>query len=148
MSGRFALAGLRAHAAAHELLARLAPAERERLYATLASARDTARPTGDGAVDEALRAWARDQQCERRGDTAGPGITVELPPRKPRETWRSTTVVEPPGAPEGECTPSVPADPEEQRRRSEAALRRLEEAEAAAEAANERVLAALDKLGL
>ncbi len=46
VSGRFALAGLRAHAAAHELLARLAPAERERLYATLASARDTARPTG------------------------------------------------------------------------------------------------------
>jgi len=141
---RFALAGLQAYAAAQELLDRLAAPERERLYATLASACDTARPTGDGAVDEALRVWAREQQRER-SDSEAPGITVELPPPKPRSARRSTAS-EPPSREYARLL-SVPTDPEEQRRRSEAALRRLEEAEAAAEAANERVLAALDKLG-
>jgi len=140
---RFALAGLNAYAAAHELLDRLAAPERERLYAALASARNTARPTGDGAVDEALRAWAREQQRERC-DPDSLGITVELPPPKPRK--RRSGTAEPSDTPAHERTPLVPIDPEKQRRRMEAAVSRLEEAEAAAEAANERVLAALGKM--
>lgn len=144
VNGRFALAGLNAYAAAHELLDRLAAPEQERLYAMLASARDTARPTGDGAVDEALRAWAREQQRER-GDPEAPGMTVVLPPPKPRRT-RGGNAAKSPDTSDRERTPLVPLDPEKQRRIMEAAVSRLEEAEAAAEAANERVLAALAKM--
>jgi len=71
-------------------------------------------------------------------------MTVDVPPPKSRSTRRST-VSEPP-SPEHERPLPLPTDPEEQRRRSDAALRRLEDAEAAVEAANERVLAALSKL--
>jgi hypothetical protein len=122
------------------LVRALAPGERERLYAA-GCAGPRWRPTADPHLDALLRAWAFSERAERGAAARAAGGMVITPlAAEPRRVRRGAPLPPPPPPPP---PTHEPMDPQATLAELYLALEHLAAAEAAAEATNLRVAAAV-----
>lgn len=135
-----ASSALRDSARLATLIAALAPGQRERLYAAGSLRGPHWRPTADPHLNALLRGWVFGERAERGAAARAAGGTAITPlPAAPRRARRGALQpVPPPPSPT-----SAPIDPQATWAELHLALEHLVAAEAAAEATNARVAAAL-----